>query len=136
MIKKRCESSRGRWRGCAAAAILTGMVTLSCLVIGCAAHRSPTKTTLAPPVNIQVAIVPTPAPSSSASATSPNAKATPMPPCPKQCTWNAGADKAKQCWTYMGTAAEGTQGQVVGYDHQTVNGQQCAWVHNWNGKTN
>lgn len=59
-----------------------------------------------------------------------------MSPCPRRCTWNAGAEKKDQCWTYLGTTAAGTLGQVVGYDSQTVNGQPCAWVYNHGEKAN
>ena len=50
--------------------------------------------------------------------------------CPKQCTWNGGAPKANQCWTYL------NNGNVVGYSDQTVNGKQCAWVRNHDKETN
>jgi len=50
-----------------------------------------------------------------------------MPVCPKKCTWNKGAQSVNQCWTYMVTGA--TQGQVVGYSTQQVNGSDCAWTY-------
>jgi hypothetical protein len=39
--------------------------------------------------------------------------------CAQRCTWNAGAPAANQCWSYMGTAPAGTQGEVIGYSTQT-----------------
>ena len=65
-------------------------------------------------------------PSAVAASQKEASKANPkMPKCAKQCTWNKGANKANQCWTYLGTGK--TQGQVVGYDSQTINGAQCRW---------
>jgi hypothetical protein len=51
----------------------------------------------------------------SASITPPSAPGV----CANRCTWNGGAPAANQCWPYMGTAAAGTQGEVVGYSTQT-----------------